>query len=945
MRDRAGPARRGRAGAGPGRQPGPARPPTTWSTSWSTGWTQEPVFATPTPVVLASVSRYPRAWARACRPSSRTTWPPSLLDNPADQPGAGALPQPAPPSSCTPVPEGTVVTRGVDDPAVLAEPWRLPAMASTPSSSTSRPRAAWLVLRARLTKPRPRTCPSSGPAPWPARPAPRPCCEQSSGPQVRRRSPGGVPRRPARAGAPSLVPAALRRCATYARHRATSSPAPPRPSSGCRAAWSCPATTARAWTWAASLVRLQLHPRRLPGGHGPGAHPPPHHRPDPQPDPARTSTASSAASVHQRLGPGDQRRSRQRPPQHRRAAGQQPTSRGPPPAPSVASTPGLDLRIGRAASACGRLPRDPPLAAAAPTTSADYVDVAGIGFQSLGIGGVAVLLKPRDAGPPAAGARPGGLDGPPRDSDRPPRGDPPAPHTRTACSTPKPSDAGHPGQRRAPGTEDSCRLVQPPAPSRCSSGPSATGACGCARRAWRPGAWTVEGRMAYQTGPVSLDEVIRLDEADNRGDGPARPLGHLDRRAAGRGAIRIVDLAHRPGALRPEHRPQPDRGCANTQRVLHPERGAGAPGPGRQPHPGVRRLRPVPWAALVLGLDRAVGSKEQRNLSGHHHLAFDPIGGHRSVPTTAASGAPATSSSEPRLVLSACPPPGSCAPSATDLGSTSSIPSLTGRRRGARALRPLQLRGAVMTASTNGQIGIGCLPDEHQPPAVSAMTRAHHEIPPRSRCRWSPACASRNYTQLLDRACSGRPTPPFEEEDGHPAAPLGLRLPPPSMKVRWNDGNDHHGGGDPHPRQRPAHRDRAHGIPPRPDIRHVIPATSLGAAPSHASPTPPSTRPTASEGLRVNPDAAEMSMSPGHAGSCRTPSRKATISSRSSGASWCSRGIPPIPETLRAKGSILLLLGERDKAIEIYEEVEEIESDPTVRAETRRAATVRIGTP
>ena len=40
---------------------------------------------------------------------------------------------------------------------------------------------------------------------------------------------------------------------------------------------------------------------------------------------------------------------------------------------------------------------------------------------------------------------------------------------------------------------------------------------------------------------------------------------------------------------------------------------------------------------------------------------------------------------------------------------------------------------------------------------------------------------------------------------------------------------------------------------------------------------------------------------------------------------------PSHPETLRAKGSILLLLGEREKAIETWEAVEEIESDPDVR--------------
>jgi tetratricopeptide (TPR) repeat protein len=49
---------------------------------------------------------------------------------------------------------------------------------------------------------------------------------------------------------------------------------------------------------------------------------------------------------------------------------------------------------------------------------------------------------------------------------------------------------------------------------------------------------------------------------------------------------------------------------------------------------------------------------------------------------------------------------------------------------------------------------------------------------------------------------------------------------------------------------------------------------------------------------------------------------------------WCELILaryPSHPETLRAKGSVLLLLGEREKAIEIYEEAEEIESDPAVR--------------
>jgi regulator of sirC expression with transglutaminase-like and TPR domain len=49
---------------------------------------------------------------------------------------------------------------------------------------------------------------------------------------------------------------------------------------------------------------------------------------------------------------------------------------------------------------------------------------------------------------------------------------------------------------------------------------------------------------------------------------------------------------------------------------------------------------------------------------------------------------------------------------------------------------------------------------------------------------------------------------------------------------------------------------------------------------------------------------------------------------------WCELVLaryPSHPETLRAKGSILLMLGEREKAIEVYEAVEEIETDPSVR--------------
>ena len=83
-------------------------------------------------------------------------------------------------------------------------------------------------------------------------------------------------------------------------------------------------------------------------------------------------------------------------------------------------------------------------------------------------------------------------------------------------------------------------------------------------------------------------------------------------------------------------------------------------------------------------------------------------------------------------------------------------------------------------------------------------------------------------------------------------------------------------------------------------------------------------------GLRVNADAPEVSIS-----GARTRMQEALASGNYQLAlEWCELVLaryPSHPETLRAKGSILLMLGERDKAIEVYEAVEEIESDPAVR--------------
>lgn len=56
-----------------------------------------------------------------------------------------------------------------------------------------------------------------------------------------------------------------------------------------------------------------------------------------------------------------------------------------------------------------------------------------------------------------------------------------------------------------------------------------------------PRAYTENGQLAYQTGPVGLDEVIRLDELSRGDSQPARSAIWLDEHRGGI-AVRIVDL-------------------------------------------------------------------------------------------------------------------------------------------------------------------------------------------------------------------------------------------------------------------------------------------------------------------------------------------------------------------------------------------------------------------
>ncbi len=185
------------------------------------------------------------------------------------------------------------------------------------------------------------------------------------------------------------------------------------------------------------------------------------------------------------------------------------------------------------------------------------------------------------------------------------------------------------------------------------------------------------------------------------------------------------------------------------------------------------------------------------------------------------------------------------------------------------------------------------------------------------------ACASRNYTYYLVE-----PPPqkqPALQEAGTAVRPFGFGSTT-VMKVRWNDGNVitevdvpmvasgqriviEHGG-------------VAGGV-------KTIPATRLVPPP----PTPADAtlvEAYRSRGLRVDEGAPEVSIV--RARGLMQDAIKA--GNYQVALEWCELVLQRYkshPEFLRAKASLLLMMGEREKAIEIYEQVEAIETDPAVR--------------
>ena len=185
------------------------------------------------------------------------------------------------------------------------------------------------------------------------------------------------------------------------------------------------------------------------------------------------------------------------------------------------------------------------------------------------------------------------------------------------------------------------------------------------------------------------------------------------------------------------------------------------------------------------------------------------------------------------------------------------------------------------------------------------------------------SCSARAYTYYLIE-----PPPqknPSIKEEGTLMRPFGFGSTT-VMKVRWNDGDLITEVDVP----MLANGQRIvieHGAATG-DVK-TIPAT-------HVVPPPPSRADQSlieayrARGLSINESAPEVSIT-----RARTLLQDALKAGNYQLAlEWCEIVLDRYkshPEFLRAKASIVLLMGERDKAIELYEQAEEIESDPGVR--------------
>jgi hypothetical protein len=182
-------------------------------------------------------------------------------------------------------------------------------------------------------------------------------------------------------------------------------------------------------------------------------------------------------------------------------------------------------------------------------------------------------------------------------------------------------------------------------------------------------------------------------------------------------------------------------------------------------------------------------------------------------------------------------------------------------------------------------------------------------------------CAARNYTYYLPEPAN-HPTLKDEDDLQRPFV-YGTST---VMKVRWNDGDVITEVDVPmvSSGQRIVieHSGTAAGI-------KTLPATRLVPPP----PTPADqalVEAYRARGLRIDEGKADVSLVKARAG-IQDSIRQGNYALALEWAELVLGRYPSHPEFLRAKASILLMMGEKQQAIVVYEKAESIESDPAVR--------------
>ncbi|MFZ9886687.1 MAG: tetratricopeptide repeat protein [Myxococcota bacterium] len=187
----------------------------------------------------------------------------------------------------------------------------------------------------------------------------------------------------------------------------------------------------------------------------------------------------------------------------------------------------------------------------------------------------------------------------------------------------------------------------------------------------------------------------------------------------------------------------------------------------------------------------------------------------------------------------------------------------------------------------------------------------------------SVGCASRNYTYYLIEPDTKSKAVLEEEDTLQRPFTYGTST---VMKVRWNDGEVLTEVDLP-----------LLSTGQRIVIEHATTDTNVQTLPSTRIVAPP---PTAADnalveayrarGLRIDDSAPDVSLAKARAG-VQEATRAGNYTLALEWIELVLARYPSHPEFLRAKGSVLLMMGERPRAIEVYEKAEEIESDPAVR--------------